>query len=104
MEFGLHECVPVYSGGLGVLAGDTLKTASDLDIPVVGIGIAYAEGYFRQVLNDDGWQMERYPLNDWADLPVSPVVDSDGKRVQIEVPYPGRNVVVEAWKVQVGCV
>lgn len=102
MEFGLHECVPVYSGGLGVLAGDTLKTASDLDIPVVGIGIAYAEGYFRQVLNDDGWQMERYPLNDWADLPVSPVVDSDGKRVQIEVPYPGRNVVVEAWKVQVG--
>jgi starch phosphorylase len=102
MEFGLHECVPVYSGGLGVLAGDTLKTASDLDIPMVGVGIAYAEGYFRQVLNDDGWQMERYPLNDWSDLPVTPVLDQHGNRLLIEVPYPGRVVVAQAWKVQVG--
>ena len=102
MEFGLHECVPVYSGGLGVLAGDTLKTASDLDIPMVGVGIAYAEGYFRQVLNDDGWQMERYPANDWADLPVTPVLDAQGKRLLIEVPYPGRVVRAQAWKVQVG--
>ncbi|MBI5533700.1 MAG: alpha-glucan family phosphorylase [Deltaproteobacteria bacterium] len=102
MEFGLHECVPVYSGGLGVLAGDTLKTASDLDIPMVGVGIAYAEGYFRQVLNDDGWQMERYPLNDWADLPVTPVLDQQGQRLLIEVPYPGRVVKAQAWKVQVG--
>jgi glycogen phosphorylase len=102
MEFGLHECVPVYSGGLGVLAGDTLKTASDLDIPMVGVGIAYAEGYFRQVLNDDGWQMERYPLNDWSDLPVTPVMDQRGQRLLIEVPYPGRTVQAQAWKVQVG--
>jgi len=102
MEFGLHECVPVYSGGLGVLAGDTLKTASDLGIPMVGVGIAYAEGYFRQVLNEDGWQMERYPLNDWPDLPVTPVLDADGKRLFVEVPYPGRQVKVQAWRVQVG--
>lgn len=102
MEFGLHECVPVYSGGLGVLAGDTLKTGSDLAIPMVGIGIAFAEGYFRQVLNDDGWQMERYPLNDWPDLPVLPVNDENGHRIIIEVPYPGRMVQVQAWKVQVG--
>ncbi len=102
MEFGLHECVPVYSGGLGVLAGDTLKTASDLCIPMVGVGIAYSEGYFRQVLNEDRWQMERYPLNDWPDLPVTPVMDGSGNRLFIEVPYPGRRVRVQAWKVQVG--
>jgi starch phosphorylase len=102
MEFGLHECVPVYSGGLGVLAGDTLKTASDLGIPMVGVGIAYAQGYFRQVLNDDGWQGERYPLNDWSDLPVTPVLDGAGQRLLVSVPYPGRPVNVQAWRVQVG--
>ena len=76
MEYGLHQSLPIYSGGLGVLAGDHLKTASDLGLPLVGVGLAYAEGYFRQVLNDDGWQGERYPINDWHRLPVQPVLDA----------------------------
>ena len=72
MEYGIHECLPIYSGGLGVLAGDHLKSASDLGLPLVGVGLAYAEGYFRQALNTDGWQGERYPINDWHRMPVSP--------------------------------
>ena len=72
MEYGIHECLPIYSGGLGVLAGDHLKTASDSGLPLVGVGLAYAEGYFRQVLNGDGWQHERYPINDWHRMPVLP--------------------------------
>jgi starch phosphorylase len=78
MEYGLHECLPIYSGGLGVLAGDHLKTASDLGLPLVGIGLAYAEGYFRQALNRDGLQQERYPINDWDRMPVAPVFGTDG--------------------------
>ncbi len=80
MEFGVHECLPVYSGGLGVLAGDHLKSASDLGLPLVGVGIAFSQGYFRQSLDAEGWQNERYPPNDWHDLPVSAVVDSRGAR------------------------
>ena len=72
MEFGMHECLPVYSGGLGVLAGDHLKSASDLGLPLVGVGIAFSQGYFRQSLDAEGWQHERYPANDWHDLPVTP--------------------------------
>lgn len=102
MEYGLHECVPIYSGGLGVLAGDHLKTASDLGLPLVGIGLAYAEGYFRQVLTDDGYQTERYPLNDWNKMPVSPVMGKDGKRLYLYVQYPHGSVTAQLWKVQVG--
>lgn len=102
MEYGLHECLPIYSGGLGVLAGDHLKTASDLGLPLVGVGLAYAEGYFRQALNDDGWQGERYPLNDWRKLPVLPVNGSDGDRLIIHVQYPDRTVHAQIWRVQVG--
>src|SRR5579863_6926409 len=102
MEYGLHECLPIYSGGLGVLAGDHLKTASDLGLPLVGVGLAYAEGYFRQFLNDDGWQNERYPINDWHRLPVLPVMGADDKRLTIEVAYPDRKIVAQLWKVQVG--
>jgi starch phosphorylase len=102
MEYGLHESLPIYSGGLGVLAGDHLKTASDLGLPLVGIGLAYAEGYFRQALNDDGWQGERYPLNDWTRLPVLPVTGGAGKRVVIQVQYPDRIVHAQLWRVQVG--
>jgi starch phosphorylase len=102
MEYGLHECVPIYSGGLGVLAGDHLKTASDLGLPLVGVGLAYAEGYFRQVLNSDGWQGESYPINDWHRMPVSPVLDAAGKRLVIDVRYPHGNVRAQLWKVQVG--
>jgi len=102
MEYGIHECLPIYSGGLGVLAGDHLKTASDLGLPLVGIGLAYAEGYFRQVLNADGWQDERYPINDWHRMPVSPVLDGAGKRLVIDVRYPDGIVRAQLWKVQVG--
>ncbi len=103
MEYGLHESLPIYSGGLGVLAGDHLKTASDLGLPLVGVGLAYAEGYFRQVLSDDGWQTEKYPLNDWASLPVLPVMDQAGKkRLVIQVAYPDKVVHAQLWRVQVG--
>lgn len=102
MEYGLHESLPIYSGGLGVLAGDHLKTASDLGIPLVGVGLAYAEGYFRQVLESDGWQAERYPKNDWSRLPVSPVALPSGERLVIDVEYPERIVKAQVWKVQVG--
>ncbi len=77
-EFGLHESVPTYSGGLGVLAGDHLKAASDLGIPLIGIGLMYREGYFRQYLNVDGWQQERYPENDFFNLPLVPETKADG--------------------------
>ncbi|MEO8797123.1 MAG: alpha-glucan family phosphorylase [Polyangiaceae bacterium] len=102
MEYGLHESLPIYSGGLGVLAGDHLKTASDLGLPLVGVGLAYAEGYFRQVLNDDGLQTENYPINDWHRLPVVPVFDVEGKRLIIRVTYPDRVISAQLWKVQVG--
>jgi starch phosphorylase len=102
MEYGLHECLPIYSGGLGVLAGDHLKTASDLGLPLVGVGLAYAEGYFRQALNADGWQGERYPINDWHSMPVLPVLDGTGKRLIIHVQYPHGVVYAQLWKVQVG--
>ena len=102
MEYGLHQSLPIYSGGLGVLAGDHLKTASDLGLPLVGVGLAYAEGYFRQVLNDDGWQGERYPINDWHRLPVQPVMEPGGKRLIIRVAYPHGTVYAQIWRVQVG--
>ena len=102
MEYGIHECLPIYSGGLGVLAGDHLKTASDLGLPLVGVGLAYAEGYFRQVLDGDGWQNERYPINDWHRMPVLPVLDGTGKRMVIKVQYPHGLVMAQLWKVQVG--
>jgi starch phosphorylase len=104
MEYGIHECLPIYSGGLGVLAGDHLKTASDLGLPLVGIGLAYAEGYFRQALNRDGLQQERYPTNDWSRMPVSPVFQqgSTTKRLVIDVTYPDRVIKAQLWKAQVG--
>jgi starch phosphorylase len=102
MEYGIHECLPIYSGGLGVLAGDHLKTASDLGLPLVGVGLAYAEGYFRQVLNSDGWQGESYPINDWHRMPVSPVLDASGRRLIIDVRYPHGLVHAQLWRVQVG--
>jgi starch phosphorylase len=102
MEYGIHESLPIYSGGLGVLAGDHLKTASDLGLPLVGVGLAYAEGYFRQVLNDDGLQQERYPINDWHRLPVQPVLDATGKQMVIHVAYPHGDVHAQLWRVQVG--
>jgi starch phosphorylase len=101
-EFGIHESLPVYSGGLGVLAGDHLKSASDLGIPLVGVGLMYREGYFRQYLNVDGWQQERYPENDFFNLPLVPETKSDGKPLLVGVPFPQREVQVRVWRIQVG--
>ncbi|MEO7328671.1 MAG: alpha-glucan family phosphorylase, partial [Minicystis sp.] len=110
MEFGIHEALPVYSGGLGVLAGDHLKSASDLGVPVVGVGVAFSQGYFRQSLDPEGLQHERYPHNDWHDLPVTAVTAPDGARVRVAVTLPvigsapaiTRAVALEAWRVDVG--
>ena len=71
-EYGLTECLPIYSGGLGILSGDHLKSSSDLDYPLIGVGLLYQQGYFRQFLNPDGWQQERYPINDFYTLPLQP--------------------------------
>jgi starch phosphorylase len=101
-EFGIHESVPVYSGGLGVLAGDHLKSASDLGLPLVGVTLMYREGYFRQYLNVDGWQQERYPENDFFTLPLIPEVGADGQPIIVSAPLPGRDVHLRIWKVQVG--
>src|SRR5713226_3893289 len=101
-EFGIHESIPVYSGGLGVLAGDHLKAASDLGVPLVGVGLMYREGYFRQYLNADGWQQERYPENDFFNLPLIPETRPDGKPLLIKVPFPGREVQARVWRIQVG--
>jgi len=102
MEFGLTECVPNYSGGLGVLAGDHLKSASDLNIPLVGVGLLYQQGYFRQQLNGDGWQQENYPENDFYHMPISVVNNSEGQPLVVGVEFPGRTVYAQVWKVQVG--
>jgi len=102
MEFGIHESVPVYSGGLGVLAGDHLKSASDLGIPLAGISLMYREGYFRQYLNVDGWQQERYPENDFFTLPLIAETDSAGKPILVAAPLPGRDVMLRVWRIQVG--
>ena len=102
MEFGLTECLQNYSGGLGVLSGDHLKSASDLNIPLVGIGILYQEGYFQQYLNADGYQQESYPLNDYVNLPVTLQTDEAGSPIKISVPLPGRELYAQIWKVQVG--
>ncbi|MBE9158234.1 alpha-glucan family phosphorylase [Nodosilinea sp. LEGE 06152] len=104
MEFGLTTCMPVYSGGLGVLAGDHLKSASDLGLPLVAVGLLYQEGYFAQYLNADGWQQERYPINDFYNMPLHLERDRDGNELRIAVEYPGRQVYARIWRVQVGTV
>jgi glycogen phosphorylase len=102
MEFGITECLQNYSGGLGVLSGDHLKSASDLNIPLIGVGLLYQEGYFQQYLNADGFQQESYPINDYANLPVTLQTDADGNPIKISVPLPGRELFAQIWKVQVG--
>jgi starch phosphorylase len=103
-EFGLTSCLPVYSGGLGVLAGDHLKSASDLGLPLVAVGLLYQEGYFAQYLNADGWQQERYPINDFYNMPLHLERNPDGSELRIEVDYPGRKVYARVWRVQIGTV
>jgi starch phosphorylase len=101
-EFGIDEGLPIYSGGLGVLSGDHLKSASDLGLPLVGVGLLYQKGYFRQQLNRDGWQQELYPDNDWWNMPVSLENGPDGKPLAIEVPMGGEKVKARIWRVQIG--
>lgn len=103
-EYGLVDCLPIYSGGLGVLAGDHLKSASDLGLPLVAVGLLYQEGYFAQYLNADGWQQERYPINDFYNMPLHLERNEDGSELRIEVEYPGRTVYARVWRVQVGTV
>jgi starch phosphorylase len=103
-EFGLTDCLPIYSGGLGVLAGDHLKSASDLGLPLVGVGLLYQEGYFAQYLNADGWQQERYPINDFYNMPLHLEKDANGEELRIAVDYPGRVVYARVWRVQVGTI
>jgi starch phosphorylase len=101
-EFGLTECIPNYAGGLGILAGDHLKSASDLDLPLVGVGLLYQGGYFRQYLNADGWQQETYPVNDFYNLPITPENSPEGIPLQVSVEFPGRLVHARIWRAQVG--
>ncbi len=102
MEFGITECFQNYSGGLGILSGDHLKSASDLGLPLVGVGMLYQEGYFQQYLNADGWQQEMYPINDFSHLPLKVVTDSKGEPILIDVPLPGRKLYCQIWEVKVG--
>ena len=101
-EYGLTECLPIYSGGLGILSGDHLKSASDCAIPLVGVGLLYQGGYFRQYLNPDGWQQERYPVNDFFTLPVLPVRDSAGLNLKVPVKLPSGLVWIQVWRILVG--
>jgi starch phosphorylase len=102
MEFGLSEALPIYSGGLGVLAGDHLKTASDLGLPLIGVGLLYQQGYFRQSIDSNGEQLAFFPYNDPAMLPVIPLRNADGEWLQITVELPGRCVQLRGWQAQIG--
>ncbi|MBN1897178.1 MAG: alpha-glucan family phosphorylase [Spirochaetes bacterium] len=101
-EYGLHESLPVYSGGLGILSGDHLKSASDLGIPLIGVGLFYKRGYFVQSLDKEGNQIALYPVSRMDDLPVRPVLDRKGNRLIISLPMGGTNVYTQAWLVNVG--
>ncbi len=102
MEYGISEALPLYSGGLGVLAGDHLKTCSELGVPLHAVGLLYQQGYFRQALDRDGNQLAFYPFNDPTQIPVVPVRSKDGEWLRIIVELPGRNLRLRAWKAQVG--
>jgi glycogen phosphorylase len=101
-EYGLTECLAIYSGGLGVLSGDHLKSASNLNLPLVGIGLAYGQGYFTQYLDPDGWQQEEYHPNDFWNLPMQPVKDEHGEDLTIGLDIEGQPLAAKVWLVKVG--
>lgn len=101
-EYGLHETIPIYSGGLGTLSGDHLKTASDLNIPLVAVGLLYKNGFFKQVIDRSGIQIAEYPENDFSIMPVQIVQDDRGKDVQISLELPGRTLYASIWEIKVG--
>jgi len=102
MEFMLSEALPIYSGGLGNVAGDQLKAASDLGVPVIGVGLLYQQGYFRQVIDKDGAQQALFPYNDPGQLPIAPLRQANGEWLRLEIALPGYSVWLRAWQVQVG--
>lgn len=102
MEFMLSEALPIYSGGLGNVAGDQLKAASDLGVPVVGVGLLYQQGYFRQVIDRSGSQQALFPYNDPGQLPVMPVREANGEWLRLEIAFPGHSLWLRTWQVQVG--
>jgi glycogen phosphorylase len=102
LEFGLSEALPIYAGGLGILAGDHLKTASDLGVPLRGIGLLYQQGYFRQAIGADGNQVAVFPYNDPAMLPTVPLRDADGEWLRVAIDLPGRKLYLRGWEVTVG--
>jgi len=101
-EYGLARSLPIYSGGLGILSGDHMKSSSDLGLPLVGVGLLYQKGYFRQSLDTDGWQKERYERNDFYNMPIHLERGADKEPIIISVGYPGREVFAQIWRVQVG--
>jgi starch phosphorylase len=102
MEFMLSEALPIYSGGLGNVAGDQLKATSDLGVPVVGVGLLYQQGYFRQIIDKDGAQQALFPYNDPGQLPITPLRQANGEWLRLEIALPGYSVWLRAWQVQVG--
>ena len=102
LEYGIAMCLPIYSGGLGVLAGDHLKSASDLNVPLVAVGLLYREGYFRQYMTPDGWQQERYPDQDFEQMPLKPAMDDLGNQVRVCVDIAGQNLCARVWEARVG--
>jgi starch phosphorylase len=102
MEFMLSEALPIYAGGLGNVAGDQLKAASDLGVPIVGVGLLYSQGYFRQVINHDGAQQALFPYNDPGQLPISPLLKPDGEWLRLEIRTPGYSLWLRGWQVKVG--
>jgi len=102
MEFMLSEALPIYVGGLGNVAGDQLKSASDLGVPVVGVGLLYQQGYFRQLIDKNGEQQAYYPYNDPGQLPIMPLLQPGGDWLRIQIPFPGAPIWLRAWEVQVG--
>ncbi len=101
-EYGLTECMPIYSGGLGLLAGDHMKAASELGIPLAGVGLLYQRGYFTQYLNADGQQQERYNDNDFFNMPTRPLIGQEGQVLKVQIAFPRRTVVAQVWDVHVG--
>ncbi len=101
-EFGLHESLPVYAGGLGILAGDHLKTASDLGLPLVGVGFIYKNGYFMQSITEDGWQETRSFYLNYSEVPIIPLTDEYGKPLLVSIDLPGRSVYARIWQVNIG--
>jgi len=101
-EFALHQSLPIYAGGLGVLAGDHCKEASDLGVPLIGVGFMYPQGYFHQSISPDGWQQESYERLDWTDAPIEPATTPDGAPLLTAVPLGERTVLVAVWRVRLG--